>query len=139
MLDNKFIEERKRDLLKEKERIEKELSSISVKKGKKFEPKYTDYGNDDDENAQEITQYELNFAIDEKLEKMLSKTIKALDKIKKGKYGISELSGEEINPERLIALPTAELTIEEEIEREKNPFKKLVKKIKNGRKSKKRK
>lgn len=50
-------------------------------------------------------------AVRENLQKLLENTKKALLNIKSGKYGKCEVCGKPIEPERLLAMPTATLCI----------------------------
>ncbi len=130
-LDKKFIEERRKDLLEEKKRIEERLEEIAEKKGEKFIPKYPEYGSEPGDNAAEMEEYSLHLTLDSDLEILLAKVLKAIKKIEKGNYGICEKSGNPINPERLKAFPAAELCMEEQIKQEKNPLKRLFTKLKS--------
>ncbi len=51
---------------------------------------------------------------------LLNKINIALDRLEKGTFGLSVLSGEEIGIKRMLARPLATLTIEEQEERESN-------------------
>ncbi len=62
---------------------------------------------DPNERADTIEEYEENTATLNQLEKELFEVNEALAKIENGKYGICEVSGEEIETERLEANPAA--------------------------------
>lgn len=62
---------------------------------------------DDNLAADEIEEYEENMAIVNTLETRYNDVKLALEKIEKGTYGICEVSGHEIEPERLEANPSA--------------------------------
>ena len=62
---------------------------------------------------QEIT---LNLRLSERNSNLLKKIDAALDRIDKGIYGYSVISGEEIGLQRLMARPLATMTIEEQEE-----------------------
>lgn len=98
-------------LLGEKERLEKELGNIAKQKGKRFTPFYPEYGSKDEENAAEISEYELHLALDKNLEKLLTDVIKALARIEAGTYGHCQNCNEEIPIERLEAFPAASFCI----------------------------
>lgn len=66
---------------------------------------------------QEIT---LNLRLSERNSNLLKKIDAALDRIDKGIYGYSVISGEEIGLQRLMARPLATMTIEEQEEYEQN-------------------
>jgi RNA polymerase-binding transcription factor DksA len=61
--------------------------------------------------ADNIKSYESNTAILKPLEKQYNDVKLALDKIKKGTYGICEISGEPIETERLEANPAARTSV----------------------------
>ena len=66
---------------------------------------------------QEIT---LNLRLSERNSNLLKKIDAALDRIDKGIYGYSVISGEKIGLQRLMARPLATMTIEEQEEYEQN-------------------
>lgn len=57
--------------------------------------------------ADNIESYESNTAVLKQLEKQYNEVKLALDKIKKGTYGVCEVSGDSIEKERLEANPAA--------------------------------
>lgn len=132
-LEKKFIAGRKKDLLAQKERLEKELGAIAKKKGKKFDVVYTDYGNSDEENAEEHMRYTFNLALDRNLEKLLGQTMVSLDKIRVGTYGVCEGCGIAIRPERLEAFPAAAYCITCQADYD-NPIKRMFAKFRNKKK-----
>ncbi|HRY59835.1 MAG TPA: TraR/DksA family transcriptional regulator [Patescibacteria group bacterium] len=101
----------KKALQEEKIRLEKELSNVAEKKGKKFNPVYPEYGSKDEENAAELQEYEIHFALDRNIEKLLTQVIKALAKIESGDYGKCEICGADIGDERLAVSPSSTLCI----------------------------
>lgn len=123
----------KKALQEEKARLEKELGNIAEKKGKKFNPVYPEYGNKDEENAAELQEFEINFALDKNLEKILSQVIKALAKIESGDYGKCESCGQEIGSERLEASPSSTycITCQSKMDNKVTKFFSRFKKIKN--------
>ena len=66
---------------------------------------------------QEIT---LNLRLSERNSNLLKKIDAALERIEKGTYGYSVISGAEIGLQRLIARPLATMTVEEQEEYEQN-------------------
>ncbi len=135
-MDQKIIQNIKKGLLSEKKRLEEELGKVAKKKGKKFTPTYPEYGSKEEENAAEMTEYALHFALDKNLEKLLSEVVLSLAKIDLGTYGKCSNCSKEINPDRLQAFPAATLCIECQAKKEKNPFKKLLAKIKERKEEK---
>jgi len=107
MLDPKVLDELEKKLLKEKNRLEKELAQIAKKAEGDYQAKFEDLGREDDDRAEEVESYATNVAITETLEKSLKETEEALEKIKNGTYGKCENCQEEIPLERLQVYPAA--------------------------------
>ena len=107
--------ERARELLRaERTRIEKALAQVS----------HEDDGEEADEQdpgnlASDLYQDELNEGLRDDLQAQLAAVERAEARLAAGTYGLSTESGEPILDERLEAVPTAELTIEEERARER--------------------
>lgn len=112
-MDSKFLQQQEQLLCKQKESLEKELSQVAKKKktGEKYEPKFLDFGQKEDEGAQEVATYEEYLVLERNLSKMLADVNKALKKIKKGKYGLCESCKKPIEQSRLEAIPTATLCL----------------------------
>ena len=127
-MEKELLKKIKEGLLEEKAELEKELAEIAKKKGKKFIPVYPEYGNDNEENAAEISEYEIHLALDKNLEKLLGDTIKALAKIESGTYGKCDSCGIDIIPERLEAYPSASLCINCQSKKD-NPLTKFFRKL----------
>jgi DnaK suppressor protein len=102
-------------LLSDKKKLESDLADLGSKD--KADPTKTDAtypesgGNSDDDNASEITAYADEISIVDKLESELRDTVKALDAIEKGTYGICKYCGKEIDAKRLDARPTSSACI----------------------------
>ncbi len=107
----KFIPERKLDLLLEKSRIERELKGIAVKKNGKYKVNFPDLGSSAEDNAIEVDNYEKMLSLKKDLEKLQKEINIALSKIEKGKYGICEKCHQPIHRNRLRAFPEARLCI----------------------------
>ena len=77
-------------------------------------------GDDEDPGnlASDLSQDELDEGLREDLEAQLAAVERAEARLAAGTYGLSVLSGDPIPDERLEARPTAELTVEEERDRE---------------------
>ena len=110
ILDTTFYKEK---LEEDKARLEQELSTIArpSEKGDTWDAVNTvvDESTDADSNevADKIEEFETNFSIAENLKKELVDVNDARAKIEAGTYGICEISGEEIEEERLQANPSA--------------------------------
>jgi len=99
-LSKSFIENQKVKLLAEKERLESEISQLD---------KYPNYGDQEDDNVQELTDYENNLSAEESLKKSLNEVSQVLKAIDDGNYGKCRECSAEITQELLEALPSAEL------------------------------
>lgn len=94
----------KADLLEQKTKLEAELSGIGVDtEGHRMQ--MPDYGDESDENAQEVEQYTTNLETDKVLEKTLADVNRALEDIDKGEYGKCKYCGNEIEEKRLLIRP----------------------------------
>ncbi len=107
MLDKKFVKEREEKLLKQKERLEKELSNIASKENGNYKPKFPSFGDEPEENELEVSEFDENIDAEKKLDKMLKDTNEALKRIGEKKYGICENCNNRIDPARLKAYPAA--------------------------------
>lgn len=106
-MDEKFILIRKRELLKQKNRTERELKQLANKKGGKYRTIFPELGSGEDESAEEVRLYEESLNFEKNLETDLGAIEKALAKIEKGKYGFCEICKKAIHPNRLEAYPEA--------------------------------
>jgi len=110
-----ILEKIKKDLLVRKEQIEKELASFTKKDDfvkDNYRAEFPDYGDKEDENAEEIAQYTDNLSIEFSLEKTLRDINKALQRIEEGSYGKCAYCNKEISEDRLMARPTSNACIE---------------------------
>ena len=120
-MDKKLLSELEQKLIKEKELLEKELSSFADKdknlKGDwdtRFPYQGTEQNRETggsalEEMADEVEEYGNLLPIEYNLELKLRDINIALEKIKKGTYGICEKCGKKISIERLKAWPEARL------------------------------
>ncbi len=103
------VKEFEQALLKEKEELEKSLSSSGTKNPKDpgdWETSYPDLNvdpSDKNDIADEVEAYDTNLGINQVLEERLHAVSGALERIKMGTYGICEICGEKIELERLRA------------------------------------
>lgn len=108
-----FIGSQKERLLKEKLHIEKELTQVAVynEAEDKYVPKFEEFSpgetEDNEEAADEVTNYEENIAQARSLVRLLEEIKAALTKIEAGKYGYCENCNSYISEERLKAYPAA--------------------------------
>ncbi len=113
-MEKLLLEKIKKQLKSEKAKIEKELEKIAKKnknvKGD-YQAEYVDIGNKDEENAQEFTLYENRLSLERGLEDILNSTVRALQKIEQGSYGVCDECGKQIPEARLRAYPSATLCL----------------------------
>jgi len=112
-MESDFLQKQQMVLEKQKADLEKELSVVAKKKktGEKYEPKFLDFGQKEDEGAQEVANYEEYLVLEKNLSKMLADTNKALRKIHKNRYGYCESCKQPIEHSRLEAMPAATLCL----------------------------
>ena len=104
----------KEKLMAEKINIEKQLSRFAKKDNEiegNYKTPFPNLGEDLDDNAEEITEYEQNISREHSLEEELILIDKALKKIENGSYGKCENCDEEIPWERLEIRPQAQVCI----------------------------
>ena len=109
-MDQAFLEEMKASLLKEQEKLESELSGIARKDDSitdNYKSTFPEFGNDEDENANEVAEYSDRLSIEHTLEKQLRDVKQALENITSGIYGVCKHCGNEIEPGRLKIRPTS--------------------------------
>ncbi len=114
-MDQETLDQIKQELTDRKKRILEDLNDISREDSHEADnrsPKFPEYGDKPDENAQEISEYSTTVETERILEKTLSDIDKTLKSIEDGKYGICKYCGQEINSKRLLARPTASSCIE---------------------------
>jgi len=99
-----------KDLEKEEKNLTDQLNRIANKnplaKGD-FTVRVPNYGDEDDENTQEITDLDKNFALEQELESRFNSIRKTRQKIKEGTYGKCDNCGAEIASKRLQVKPDA--------------------------------
>src|SRR3989338_1655103 len=72
-----------------------------------FHSRFPNYGDEEEENAEEVSDFEDAVSIERSLEALLQKTDEALDALKNKTYGVCRVCGNDIEFERLSAMPTA--------------------------------
>ncbi|MCX8513975.1 MAG: RNA polymerase-binding protein DksA, partial [Burkholderiales bacterium] len=98
---------------------EKEILDNAKKTTQAFQEQETTYIADPSDRATIEEEYALELRTRDRERKLLQKVRKALHLIETGEYGYCEDTGEPIGLKRLIARPTATLTIEAQERREK--------------------
>lgn len=105
-----FLEKVKASLLDEKGKLEKELSKFGKKnpdEADDYDTAFPNYGDKEDENAAEVADYVVNLSLEDNMEKTLRDVNQALDRLKKGEYGICKYCKKPIEEKRLLARPTS--------------------------------
>ena len=114
-MNKKILQQLKQELAKRKEATERELRTFA-KEDKKlkgdWDTRFPHFngeagGSQLEKAADEVENYEALLPIEFNLEKKLQDVNLALEKIKKGKYGICEKCKQTISAERLKAIPEA--------------------------------
>lgn len=98
---------------------EQEILDNAKKTTQAFQEQETNYIADPSDRATLEEEYALELRTRDRERKLLQKIRKALALIDAGEYGFCEDSGEQIGLKRLLARPTATLTIEAQERREK--------------------
>lgn len=115
IMNKATLEKIKNNLLERKEQIEKELASFTEKDEHvkdNYRSKFPNFGDKEDENANEIAGYTDNLSVEYSLEKTLRDINKALDSIKKGTYGKCSYCGKQMSEKRLLARPVSSACVE---------------------------
>jgi len=113
-MEQKHLDELKRVLLEEKEKLESSLNKIArpvdTEDGD-YETSFDALGTDKDDNATEVDQYTQNLSVETSLEKQLQEILEALARMEKGTYGKCENCSKDISLERLKANPSARICL----------------------------
>lgn len=110
VFDQSFLEEIKSLLLQEKEKLEHELGQFTKPNphlSGDFDTTYPEYGDDLEDNAQEVTDYLANKPVELTLEKELRDVVSSLKRMENGTYGICKYCDRPIDEKRLRARPTS--------------------------------
>jgi DnaK suppressor protein len=109
-MDKEILEKLTTQLTKQKEKLEKELSEVASKdphNESNYEATFPDFGDEEEQNANEVGQFTTNLELEKILTSSLRDVNKALERITEGKYGVCKYCGEEINHKRLEARPAS--------------------------------
>ncbi|MGB0757800.1 MAG: TraR/DksA family transcriptional regulator [Patescibacteria group bacterium] len=108
MLTEDQLHDFEQKLNEEKKKLEQELDSFADKQAEgDYKTRYQDFGDEEDDNAEEYRQHEIQLSLEKKLEPALKDVTDALARIDTGTYGTCEVCGEAIKTERLEAYPSA--------------------------------
>lgn len=114
-MTNEELQKLYEDLEEEEKKLKEQLGLIATQnpgvKGD-YQVKVPDYGDEDDENAMEVTDLERNLALGQELESRLREILKTKERIKNGTYGKCENCSISIPEARLKVKPVAALCID---------------------------
>ena len=105
-----FLDKVEDSLIEEKTKLEKELAKFGKKNPDQtddYDTAFPNYGDKEDENAAEVADYVVNLSLEDNMEKTLRDVNQALDRLKKGEYGICKYCKKPIESKRLLARPTS--------------------------------
>jgi RNA polymerase-binding protein DksA len=107
---NEFTSKIKSQLEAEKERLEKELAKFAKKNphvAGDYNSQFPEYGDKEDENANEVAEYAAKVSLEDTLEKTLRDVKSSLKRISDKTYGICKYCKKPIEEKRLLARPTS--------------------------------
>ncbi|MEI6378995.1 MAG: TraR/DksA C4-type zinc finger protein [Candidatus Falkowbacteria bacterium] len=107
-MDQKIIDRIKSDLLDRKKQLETELDDFTSHDPQNKDEHITEfpnYGDQYDENAQEVSQYTTDLETERVLDGTLKDINSALKAIETGTYGICKYCNKEIEEKRLLIRP----------------------------------
>lgn len=113
-MDKNELKKLEEILVKEKVKLETELSKIATKDPDAkddYDAIIPDLGRSPDENAQEVTEFDKRKSLEHNLENRLADVNRKLEEIAEGSHGVCHNCNGNINPDRLRAVPTASLCI----------------------------
>lgn len=105
-----FLAQVKAVLEIERQKLQDELGQVATPNAKTpgyFETTFPEYGDDLEDNAQEVTDYLAAKPVEMTLEKSLRDIHTALKRLGEGTYGICKYCDKPIDEKRLIARPTS--------------------------------
>lgn len=99
-----FLDDIKTQLEERQQRIERQLGDLTnTETGTAF----PDYGEGEDESAEEVATYDTNLQLIDSLQSELRDTKESLSRMEKGMYGVCKYCQQPIDEQRLIARPTS--------------------------------
>ncbi len=114
-MDRKVLETIKKKLEEEKQRLTSALGEFTKKDSQisgNYRSEFPEYGDDEDENANEVAEYSDRLSLEHTLEDQLRDVNKALVSIAKGTYGICQHCNKPIEEQRLMIRPTSSSCVE---------------------------
>jgi RNA polymerase-binding transcription factor DksA len=105
-MEKAILDRIKKDLLEKKAQLETELGVFTEETtDDDYQAKFPEYGDESDENAQEVSQYSTDIEAERVLENTLKDINKALKAIEKNTYGRCKYCNQEIEEKRLLVRP----------------------------------
>jgi len=101
-IEEKFRKKQQEALELEKQKLTTKIAELD---------KYPDYGQGNDDNAREVSDFESNLSVEAQLKLLLKKTNAALKAIENGSYGKCKVCKKEIERGRLDSMPYAEICV----------------------------
>ncbi len=105
-----FLKEMEAQLSEQATSLKAELAEIAKqnpKNSEDFIAQYVNLGDKEDENAEEVSTFSTNLALERTLEASLRDITRALERIKEGSYGICKYCNKDIDEKRLRARPSS--------------------------------
>jgi len=102
MLSKDQLAKQREILLAEEKRLKEEITELD---------QYPDYGDQYDDDVQELTDFENMLSVKERLNIVLKKVSKAIEAIDTGIYGRCKICSQYIENGRLEAIPYAEICV----------------------------
>jgi RNA polymerase-binding protein DksA len=108
-MNKKFVEEMKVALEQIKKDLQTSLEDVAKKNSQSntYEAKFPEYGTSEEESADEVSTFIDRLSLGENMGQNLNDVEAALERIKRGTYGLCENCHKEIDQARLKAMPTA--------------------------------
>jgi DnaK suppressor protein len=110
-LSAEFMAEIKKDLEERRQQILQDMEDYKGESGE-GRVKFPEYGDKQDENAQEIGEYSTNLATNQVLESTLRDIEASLKRIEDGTYGVCKYCKKPIGEKRMKARPVASACVE---------------------------
>lgn len=101
-LSQEMIQKQKKSLVEEKAKLTEKIKELKH---------FPDYGDNEDDNAKELADFESNLSIEEQLELLIKKINKALEAIEDGTYGKCKKCNRLIETGRLEIMPYADVCV----------------------------
>jgi len=114
-MTNTFLKDMETQLLAEEKRLRGELEEFAKQNPKNstdYDTKFVNLGDKEDENAEEVDQFSTNLTLERTIEASLRDVEKAIERIKKGTYGVCKYCNKQIDEKRLRARPASSSCIE---------------------------